>query len=174
MGRIPRVGTSREIEIFQHHCQARWNYMPLHRAPIWSYHIDCQQQHRWCCDWRHALASNRQRKEDGSYFVEITKSKQFLLVTHYVGRGMSFAMAADAIHDAKKVCDIPKLGACSDYLVTSYARVACALLIEHISQVLCSKWAFSVAFDVSTDHYITPFSLEGILHCRQIRSLLKN
>jgi len=87
---------------------------------------------------------------------------------------MSFAMAADAIHDAKKVCDIPKLGACSDYLVTSYARVACALLIEHISQVLCSKWAFSVAFDVSTDHYIAPFSLEGILHCRQIRSLLKN
>jgi hypothetical protein len=64
---------------------------------------------------------------------------------------MSFAMAADAIHDAKKVCDIPKLDACSDYLVASYARVACALLIEHISQVLCSKWAFSVAFDASTD-----------------------
>ncbi len=91
------------------------------------------------------------RKEDGSYLVEITKSKQFLLATRYVGRGMSFAMAADAIHDAKEVCDIPKLGACGDYLVASYARVACAFLIEHISQVLCSKWAFSVAFDVSTD-----------------------
>ncbi len=85
------------------------------------------------------------RKENGSYLIEITKSKQFLLATRYVGRGMSFAMAADAIHDAKEVCDIPKLGACSDYLVASYARVACALSIEHISQVLCSKWAFSVA-----------------------------
>ncbi|KAH9534192.1 hypothetical protein CY35_18G094100, partial [Sphagnum magellanicum] len=81
----------------------------------------------------------------------ITKSKQFLLVTRYVGCGMSFAMVADAIHDAKEVCDIPKLGACNDYLVASYARVACALSIEHISQVLCSKWAFSVAFDTSTD-----------------------
>jgi len=91
------------------------------------------------------------RKEDGSYLIEITKSKQFLLATHYVGRGMSFAMAADAIHDAKEVCDIPKLGACSYYLVASYAKVACALSIEHISQVLCSKWAFSMAFDTSTD-----------------------
>ncbi len=91
------------------------------------------------------------RKEDGIYLVEITKSKQFLLTTRYVGRGMSFAMAADAIHDAKEVCDIPKLGACSDYLVASYARVACALSIEHISQVLCSKWVFSVAFDMSID-----------------------
>ncbi|CAM6006919.1 unnamed protein product [Sphagnum balticum] len=42
------------------------------------------------------------RKEDSSYLVEITKSKQFLLATRYVGRGMSFAMAADAIHDAKE------------------------------------------------------------------------
>jgi len=91
------------------------------------------------------------RKEDDSYLVEITKSKQFLLATCYVGRGMSFAMIADAIHDAKKICDIPKLGAYSDYLVVSYARITCALSIEHISQVLCSKWAFSVAFDASTD-----------------------
>jgi hypothetical protein len=91
------------------------------------------------------------RKEDGSYLVEINKSKQFLLVTRFVGRGMSFAMAADAIHDAKEVCDIVKLGACNDYLVASYARATCAISIEHISQVLCSKWAFSVAFDVSTD-----------------------
>jgi hypothetical protein len=91
------------------------------------------------------------RKEDGSYLVEITQSKQFLLATCYVGRGMLFAMAADAIHDVKEVCDIPKLGACSDYLVASYAKVACALSIEHISQVLCSKWAFSVVFEASTD-----------------------
>ncbi|CAK9215918.1 unnamed protein product [Sphagnum troendelagicum] len=91
------------------------------------------------------------RKEDGSYVVEITKSKQFLLATRYVGRGMLFAMAADAIHDAKEVCDIPKLDACNDYLVASYARVACALSIEHISQVLCSKWAFSVVSDASKD-----------------------
>ncbi len=90
-------------------------------------------------------------KEDGSYFVEITKSKQFLLAMCYVGCGMLFAMVVDAIHDAKEVCDIPKLGACSDYLVASYARIACALLIKHILQVLCSKWAFSVAFDASTD-----------------------
>jgi len=100
---------------------------------------------------RENVLSFFKRKEDGSYLVEITKSKQFLLVTHYVGHGMSFAMAVDAIHDAKEVCDIPKLGACSDYLVASYARVACALSIEHILQVLCSKWAFSMAFDASTD-----------------------
>ncbi len=91
------------------------------------------------------------RKEDGSYLVEINKSKQFLLATRFVGRGMSFAMAADAIHDVKEVCNIVKLGACNDYLVASYARAACAISIEHISQVLCSKWAFSVAFDASTD-----------------------
>ncbi|KAH9566273.1 hypothetical protein CY35_04G122900, partial [Sphagnum magellanicum] len=81
--------------------------------------------------------------EDGSNLVEITKSKQFLLAMRYVGRGMSFAMATNAIHDAKEVCDIPKLGACSDYLVASYARVACAFSIKHISQVPCNKWAFS-------------------------------
>jgi hypothetical protein len=90
--------------------------------------------------------------EDGSgYLVEINKSKQFLLATRFVGRGMSFAMAVDAIHDAKDVCDIPKLGVCNDFLVASYAKVACAISIEHISQALSSKWAFSVAFDASTD-----------------------
>ncbi|KAH9533357.1 hypothetical protein CY35_18G048000, partial [Sphagnum magellanicum] len=71
----------------------------------------------------------------------ITKSKQYLLATRYVRRGMSFAMATDAIHDAKEVCNIPKLGACSDYLVASCAKVA----------FLCSEWAFSMAFDASTD-----------------------
>ncbi|OAE28836.1 hypothetical protein AXG93_684s1150 [Marchantia polymorpha subsp. ruderalis] len=64
-------------------------------------------------------------------------------------------MAADAIHDAKDVCDIPKLGVCNDFLVASYARVACAILIEHISQALSSKWAFFVAFDASNDLHQT-------------------
>jgi hypothetical protein len=90
------------------------------------------------------------RKEDGSYLVEITKSKQFLLATRYVGRGM----AADAIHDAKEVCDIPKLDACNAYLVVSYARVACALSIEHISQVLCSKWAFDASIDLQQTSWV--------------------
>jgi hypothetical protein len=36
-------------------------------------------------------------------------------------------------------------------LVASYAWVAFALSIEHISQILCNKWAFSVVFDTSTD-----------------------
>lgn len=66
--------------------------------------------------------------QDGSgYLVEINKSKQFLLATRFVGCGMSFAMANDAIHDANDVCDIPKLGVCNDFLVASYARVACAI-----------------------------------------------
>jgi hypothetical protein len=74
-----------------------------------------------------------------------------LLATRFVGREMSFAMVVDAIHDVKEVCDIVKLGACNDYLVASYAKAACAISIEHVSQLLCSKWAFSVAFDASTD-----------------------
>ncbi len=164
MGRIPRASTSGEIEIFRRRCQARWNYMPLHRARseaitltvnsnIIDVMIGDMLWHPTNMEGRtHENAlSLFKRKEDGSYFVEITKLKQFLLTTRYVGCGMSFAMAANAIHDAKEVCDIPKLGACSDYLVASYTRVACALLIEHISQVLCSKWPFLVAFNASTD-----------------------
>jgi len=42
------------------------------------------------------------RKENESYLVEINKSKQFLLATRFVGRGVSFAMATDAIMMQKR------------------------------------------------------------------------
>ena len=90
-------------------------------------------------------------KYDGDFIVEINQAKQFLLATRFIGSGMSFSMAADAIQDVKEICDIPKLGVCNDYLVASYTRAACAISLENIAQILGSKWAFSVAFDASND-----------------------
>ena len=89
--------------------------------------------------------------EDGNYIIQIKQTKQFELVTRFVARGMSFSMAADAVQDAKEVCDIAKLGYCNDYLVASYARSSCAISIENMAHMLASKWEFSVAFDASCD-----------------------
>ena len=59
------------------------------------------------------------RTEDyaDKYVVHINQVKQFLLATRFVGRGLSFTMASDAIQDVKELCDIVKLGVCSDYVV---------------------------------------------------------
>lgn len=89
--------------------------------------------------------------DDGNYCIQISQKKQFELVIRFVARGMSFSMAADAVQDAKEFCDIPKLGFCSESLVASYVRTACAISIENIAQILHSAWTFSVAFDASCD-----------------------
>ena len=93
------------------------------------------------------------RTEDSpdKYVVHIHQVKQFLMATRFVGRGLSFVMASDAMMDVKELCDVFKLGVCSDYTVASYAWAACAISLENIAVILDSKWEFSVAFDASHD-----------------------
>jgi hypothetical protein len=63
---------------------------------------------------------------------------------------MSFAMAADAIHMQKRFVTFQSstLATITWLLPTPELHVPFRL---NISQVLCNKWAFSVAFDASTD-----------------------
>lgn len=84
--------------------------------------------------------------EDGNYCIQISQKKQFEPVIRFVAQGMSFSIAADAVQDAREICDITKLGFCSKYLVVSYVRTPCAIFIKNIAQILLSAWNFSVAF----------------------------
>lgn len=61
---------------------------------------------------------------------KLAKKKQFELVTRFVAQGMYFLMAVDVVQDARVVCDILKLGFCSEYLVAWFVRTACAISIK--------------------------------------------
>ena len=104
-------------------------------------------------------------RESNEYFVEINQVKQFELAVRFVGRGMSFRMASDAIQDAKEVLSVAKLGFCNHSHVAKYARVICAASFQKIRDILKESWAFAVAFDGSTDLHGVSYIDVRIRYC---------
>ena len=83
------------------------------------------------------------------YTVTVRKVKIFQLSIRFVGRGMSFRMASDAIQDAKEITDCAQLVGCNDYIVANNVRIACAVSFQRIAEAIQNQWAFSLAIDGS-------------------------
>jgi hypothetical protein len=48
---------------------------------------------------------------------------------------------------------VSKIGSCTTVQAARVARIACAVNLEKISELLCATWAFSIALDTSTVEY---------------------
>ena len=85
-----------------------------------------------------------------SYRMIIKNPAQFQLVVDYVSAGASFRMASRIVQMTRDRTGLASIGLASEGKVTSYVRIACALNLQKISEVMASAWTFSIAMDMST------------------------
>lgn len=82
--------------------------------------------------------------------VLIKNSLQFSLAIDYLRAGCSFKQAARIMLATKERTGLAAVGSCSDSTISKYARFACAINMQKISELLACVWTFSVALDMST------------------------
>jgi hypothetical protein len=91
-------------------------------------------------------------EETTAYTVTIpkTKVKLFNLAVRYVSCGASFRQVSNLVGMTYEVMQDPLLRSCPRELVSKYVRVACAVNLQRIKDLLNSTWAFSLALDVAS------------------------
>ena len=90
------------------------------------------------------------------YRVIVKNPAQFQLVVDYVSVGASFRMTSRIVQMTRDRTGLASIGSVSEGKVTSYIRIACALNLQKISEVIASTWTFSLAMDMST-HMATSY-----------------
>ena len=92
--------------------------------------------------------------EDGNYSVTIKNPLQFQLIVDYLAAGLSFRQVVNVVNITRKHTGMAKLGNVTIKTVSNYARIACAINLQRITNILNNKsvWAFSLANNSST-HY---------------------
>jgi hypothetical protein len=84
------------------------------------------------------------------FCIVIKNPVQFSLTVDYLSVGCSFRQAARIMISTKERTGLAAIGTCSDLTVAKYARYACAINLQKISELLDSAWTFAVALDMST------------------------
>ena len=90
--------------------------------------------------------------EEDMYVVTIKIAKRFSLVIGCVALGASFHMANNMTQLVRDESGLSFYSGCSEVLMSNYARVACAVSLQILSEALCSVSGFSLALDSSTLH----------------------
>ena len=70
--------------------------------------------------------------------------------------GLSFRKASRLLQHTKECSRLASIGACSDSTISKYARIACAINLQKVYNLLEEAWTFPVALDMST-HMSTPY-----------------
>jgi hypothetical protein len=94
-------------------------------------------------------ADNSDLQQD-RYRIVVKNRAPFDLVVDYVSVGASFRMASRIVQMTKDRTGLASIGCVSEGKVTSYIRIACALNLQKLSELLASIWTFSLAMDMST------------------------
>ena len=84
------------------------------------------------------------------YRVILKNPAQFQLVVDYISVGASFRMASRILQMTGDRTGLASIGSANEGKVTAYIRIACALNLQKISEVMGSSWTFSLAMDMST------------------------
>jgi hypothetical protein len=108
----------------------------------------------------------------GGYTTTIKNPLQFELVIDHLSSGLSFRQVVAVYNSTKKRTGLSKLGNISEGTVSNYARIAVAINLQRIADILADEsiWAFSLANDSSTHHGRSYFDnrirfhRDGILH----------
>jgi hypothetical protein len=104
------------------------------------------------------------------YSVQIKTPRRFSLLVGCVALGASFRLAARMVQLVRDESGLSLYGGCTDLMASNYTRVACAVCLQIISDVLGEVKGYSIALDCSTLHgmsYIDiriRFTLHGVLN----------
>lgn len=96
----------------------------------------------------------------------------FSLTVDCLGVGLSFRNAARVIMSTRERSAVATLGSFSDSKNGKFARFACAMDLQSISELFESAWTFFIAFDMSI-RMITSY-LNICLHLRHDDSSIIN
>jgi hypothetical protein len=89
-------------------------------------------------------------QDSDQYRVVIHNPIQFRLIIGYISGGASFRQATRFLLMTKQETGLASIGSVSDGKVAGYVRMACAINLQKISEMLASSWAFWIAMDMST------------------------
>ena len=80
--------------------------------------------------------------------VVVKTPQRFLLCIRYMGCGAAFRLASCLLQTTHEQTDLSYLGGCSDVMASNYSRIACAVSLQILSDVMSQVWAFSIALDI--------------------------
>lgn len=100
------------------------------------------------------FVDNSKKLPDGQgvsrYRVSIKNMLQFSLGVDFLSVGLSFRQAARVLLQTKERSGLASIGSCSESTISKYARIACAVNLQKIYDLLDKAWTFSIALDMST------------------------
>ena len=90
--------------------------------------------------------------EQDMYVVTIKTAKRFSLVVGCVALGASFRMETNMVQLVRDESGLSFYSGCSELLTSNYVRVACAVSLQILHELLQSVAGYSLALDSSTLH----------------------
>lgn len=98
------------------------------------------------------------------YRVVIKNRLQFFLGIDYLSAGLSFRQATRVLLATKERSGMASIGSCSDSTISKYARIACAVNLQKVYDLLQEAWTFSIALDMSTHMSTSYLDIRVRLH----------
>ena len=77
---------------------------------------------------------------------------------------MSFRQADCMLQHTKERSRLASIGACSDSTISKYARIACAINLQKVYDLLEEAWTFLVALDISKHMSMSYLDIRICLH----------
>ena len=105
------------------------------------------------------------------YVVIVKTPQRFLLCIRYMGCGAAFRLASRLLQATQEQTGLSYLGGCSDIMASNYSRIACAVSLQILSDVMSQAWAFSIALDCSTHQGMSYLDVRSRVH---IESSIQN
>ena len=100
------------------------------------------------------------------YAINVSNSKQFLLIVQYLAAGLSFCQVNRVLAGTKELLGVGSIGSCYEGIISRYAHFFCAMSLQCIAELLHTCWAFSVSLDMAT-HMATGYCYVHIRFCHK-------
>jgi hypothetical protein len=94
--------------------------------------------------------SSQEDDEIAGYVAEVKNVEQFLLSLGYLQFTASFRAVSGMLQVTMTITGMSRIGSCTTVEAARVARIACAVNLEKISELMCAALAFYIALDTST------------------------
>ena len=100
------------------------------------------------------------------YCISIKNPLQFALTIDYLSTGFTFRQSSQILQMTKERTGHALLGCLSDVKAANYARFACAINLQKISELIQISWTFSIALDMTTHMGISYLDIRIRFHLK--------
>lgn len=101
------------------------------------------------------------------YRILIKYNSKFSRKIEHLSVGLKFRQAARVMLFTKERSGLARIGACSNPIVSNYARIACKVNLQKVYEPLDEVWTFSAALNMSTHTSMSYFDIRARLHLNE-------